>query len=75
MRHPQVCRKVQLGHRVQCMRQGIAEPAFIENHLNVAPLTARDAYWQDPSRNMSEFFDFSTPAMPNAPNGQPGRRS
>src|ERR1700735_5185930 len=50
---------------------GIAEPAFIENQFNVAPLTARDAYWQDPSRNMSEFFDFSAPAMPNAPNGQP----
>jgi phospholipase C len=45
--------------------------AFIENQFNVTPLTARDAYWQDPSRNMSEFFDFTTPAMLNAPNGQP----
>jgi phospholipase C len=45
--------------------------AFIEKQFTVASLTARDAYWQDPSRDMSEFFDFSTPAMLNAPNGQP----
>jgi len=45
--------------------------AFIENQFGVTTLTARDAYWQDPSRDMSEFFDFSTPAMLNAPNGQP----
>jgi phospholipase C len=46
--------------------------AFIEKQFGVAPLTARDAYWgQDPSRDMSEFFDFSNPAMLNAPNGQP----
>jgi len=45
--------------------------AFIENQFGVTPLTARDAYWQDPARNMSEFFDFTTPAMLNAPNGQP----
>ena len=44
--------------------------AFIEKTFNVKPLTARDAYWQDPSRDMSEFFD-STPALLNAPNGQP----
>jgi phospholipase C len=45
--------------------------AFIEKQFNVPSLTARDAYWQDPSRDMSEFFDFTTPAMMNAPNGQP----
>ena len=45
--------------------------AFIEKQFGVASLTARDAYWQDPSRDMSEFFDFSTPALLNAPNGQP----
>jgi phospholipase C len=45
--------------------------AFIEKQFNVPSLTARDAYWQDPSRDMSEFFDFTTPAMLNAPNGQP----
>lgn len=44
--------------------------AFVEKQFNVASLTARDAYWQDPSRDMSEFFDFTTPAMLNAPNGQ-----
>jgi phospholipase C len=44
--------------------------AFIESEFGVPALTARDAYWQDPSRNMSEFFDFTTPAMLNAPNGQ-----
>lgn len=45
--------------------------AFIENQFGIPPLTQRDAYWQDPSRNMAEFFDFTTPAMLNAPNGQP----
>jgi phospholipase C len=45
--------------------------AFIEQTFNVKSLTARDAYWQDPSRDMSEFFDFSTPALLNAPNGKP----
>jgi phospholipase C len=45
--------------------------AFIEKEFGVPALTARDAYWQDPSRDMSEFFDFTTPAMLNAPNGQP----
>jgi phospholipase C len=45
--------------------------AFIESEFGVPALTARDAYWQDPSRNMSEFFDFTTPALLNAPNGQP----
>ena len=45
--------------------------AFIENTFTVKPLTARDAYWQDPSRDMSEFFDFTTPALLNAPDGNP----
>ena len=45
--------------------------AFIEEQFSVPALTARDAYWQDPSRDMSEFFDFTTPALLNAPNGQP----
>ena len=41
--------------------------AFIEKQFGITPLTARDAYWQDPSRDMSEFFDFSTPALLNPP--------
>jgi phospholipase C len=45
--------------------------AFIEKQFNVKSLTARDAYWQDPARDMSEFFNFSTPALLNAPNGMP----
>jgi phospholipase C len=45
--------------------------AFIEEQFSVKSLTARDAYWQDPSRDMSEFFDFTTPALLNAPNGMP----
>ena len=45
--------------------------AFIEETFNVSPLTMRDAYWKDPSRDMSEFFDFNTPQSLNAPNGQP----
>ena len=45
--------------------------AFIENQFNIPALTARDAYWQDPSRNMSEFFDFTNPALLNAPDGSP----
>lgn len=47
--------------------------AFIEETFNVPALTARDAYWQDPSRDMSEFFDFKTtpPPLLNAPNGEP----
>jgi phospholipase C len=45
--------------------------AFIEETFNVPALTARDAYWQDPSRDMSEFFDFkTTPPLLNAPNGE-----
>jgi phospholipase C len=44
--------------------------AFIEKTFNVPALTARDAFWLDPSRDMSEFFDFTTPALLKAPNGQ-----
>lgn len=43
--------------------------AFIEKTFNVPPLTARDAFWQDPSRDMSEFFDFSAPNLLTAPTG------
>jgi phospholipase C len=43
--------------------------AFIEETFNVQPLTARDAYWKDPSRDMSEFFDFTKPALETAPGG------
>ena len=41
--------------------------AFIEETFNVKALTARDAYWQDPSRDMTEFFDFTTPALLTPP--------
>jgi phospholipase C len=44
--------------------------AFIEKTFNVQPLTLRDAYWRDPSRDMSEFFDFTTPALLNGPGGK-----
>ena len=46
--------------------------AFIEETFNVQSLTARDAYWKDPlhpSRGMSEFFDFTKPALTTAPGG------
>ena len=43
--------------------------AFIEETFGVQPLTARDAYWKDPSRDMSEFFDFNTQALLNPPPG------
>lgn len=52
--------------------------AFIEETFSVKPLTARDVSWQNPScgsqvgcTDMNEFFDFTTPALLNAPNGQP----
>lgn len=32
-------------------------------------LSQRDAYWKDPTRNMSEFFDFTNPALATAPGG------
>ena len=41
--------------------------AFIEQQFGIPALTQRDLYWQDPSRNMSEFFDFTTPALLNSP--------
>jgi phospholipase C len=43
--------------------------AFIEQTFNVPSLTARDAYWRDPTRDMNEFFDFTTtpPALLNPP--------
>src|SRR5207237_4231790 len=41
--------------------------AFIEKTFNMPALTARDAYFQDPSRSMDEFFDFSNPALLKAP--------
>jgi len=43
--------------------------AFIEETFKVPSLTARDAYWKDPSRDMSEFFDFTNPALTTAPGG------
>ena len=52
--------------------------AFIEETFGVKPLTARDVSWQNPScgsqvgcTDMNEFFDFTTPALLNAPNGKP----
>jgi phospholipase C len=47
--------------------------AFIEKTFNIPALTARDAYFQDPSRSMDEFFDFtqSTAGLLNAPGGKP----
>ena len=45
--------------------------AYIEETFGVKALTARDAYWQDSSRDMSEFFDFNTPALLNGPGGLP----
>jgi phospholipase C len=41
--------------------------AFIETTFNVKNLSARDLYWQDPSRSMSEFFDFTSPRSLNPP--------
>jgi phospholipase C len=43
--------------------------AFIEETFNVQSLTQRDAHWKDPSRDMSEFFDFTNPALTTAPGG------
>ncbi len=45
--------------------------AFIEKTFGVQPLTDRDKHWQNQSPDMSEFFDFSTPALLNAPDGRP----
>lgn len=41
--------------------------AFIEETFGIPSLTARDTYWRDASRDMSEFFDFSNPALLNPP--------
>ncbi len=44
--------------------------AYIEKTFNIPSLTARDQYWLDnPQYDMSEFFDFSTPALFAPPNG------
>src|SRR5690242_4528574 len=45
--------------------------AFIEKTFNIPSLSARDAFWQDPSRDMSEFFDFSAANLLQAPTGVP----
>lgn len=52
--------------------------AFIESTFGVQALTSRDAYWQSSAcsaqngcADLSEFFDFSTPASLNGPNNQP----
>jgi len=45
--------------------------AFIEKTFNIPALSARDTFWQDPSRDMSEFFDFSAPNLLQAPGGVP----
>jgi phospholipase C len=42
--------------------------AFIEKTFNVPPLTNRDKHWLD-SGDMSDFFDFSTPALLSPPTG------
>jgi phospholipase C len=42
--------------------------AYIEKTFNVTPLTARDNYWiQNPSLDMSEFFDLTTQALLTPP--------
>ena len=44
--------------------------AYIEKTFNIPSLTARDQYWLDnPQYDMSEFFDFSTPALLTPPAG------
>ncbi len=45
--------------------------AFIEKTFNVPPLTPRDQQWLD-SGDMSDFFDFSTPALLSPPNSTGG---
>jgi phospholipase C len=42
--------------------------AFIEKTFNVPPLTNRDKHWLD-NGDMSDFFDFSTPALLSPPTG------
>ncbi len=43
--------------------------AYIEEMFGVPALSNRDAYWQGSSRDMNEFFDFTTPALLTAPGG------
>jgi phospholipase C len=45
--------------------------AFIEKTFNVPALTNRDAHWLS-SGDMSDFFDFSTPALLSPPNSTGG---
>ena len=45
--------------------------AFIEKTFNVPNLSQRDLFFQDPTRDMSEFFDFTAPNLLNAPNNGP----
>ena len=45
--------------------------AFIEKTFFVPPLTSRDKYWFD-NGSMSDFFDFSAPALLNPPNSSSG---
>ena len=45
--------------------------AFIEKTFNVPPLTNRDKHWLQ-NGDMSDFFDFSTPALLNPPNSTGG---
>lgn len=47
--------------------------AFIEETFNVPSLTARDAYWKDSTRDMSEFFDFKTTPPPLLSPPTPGQ--
>jgi phospholipase C len=42
--------------------------AFIEKTFNVPPLTNRDKHWLD-NGDMSDFFDFSNPALLSPPTG------
>ncbi|MFL6307970.1 MAG: alkaline phosphatase family protein [Candidatus Sulfotelmatobacter sp.] len=45
--------------------------AFIEKTFNIPPLTSRDKHWLD-SGEMSDFFDFTTPALLSPPNSTGG---
>jgi phospholipase C len=42
--------------------------AFIEKTFNIPPLTNRDKYWLQ-NGDMSDFFDFSAPALLSPPSG------
>jgi phospholipase C len=45
--------------------------AFIEKTFNVPPLTSRDKHWLD-NGDMSDFFDFSAPALLSPPDSSGG---